>query len=361
MTERVVNFSAGPGTLPLPVLERVRDEMLSLEEVGASPLEVSHRGAWFTGVIDRAREDLRTLLDLPPTHHILFCQGGASMQFAMVPMNLRGPGSPDHLVTGAWSEKAVREATKLGPVRIAWTGADEGFTRTPTGAELTIDPAAAYLHLTTNETIGGVQFPALPAVEVPIVTDASSDFLSRPMDLTGVGLLYAGAQKNAGPAGVTVVIVRDDLLARIPDGVPSTLDYRTYVDHGSMYNTPPVFSIYVLGLVARWLIDDVGGLAEMDRRNRAKAALLYDAIDASDGFYRGHVDPGSRSLMNVTFRLRDEDLERMFVAEAAAEGMVELRGHRSVGGIRASTYNAMPLEGAQALAGFMGAFATANG
>jgi len=367
MTDRVVNFSAGPGTLPLPVLEQAREELLSLEGVGASPLEVSHRGAWFTGVIEGAREDLRTLLEVPDTHHIVFCQGGASLQFSMVPMNLLrgGATAADHVIHGAWGKKAIAEARKEGAVRAAWSGEDGGFTRTPSDVELAdvLTRDAAYVHLTTNETIEGVQFPSVPAIPagVPLVTDGSSDFLSRPIDVARFGLLYAGAQKNAGPAGVTVVIVRDDLLERIPDGLPTMLDYRTYVEHGSLYNTPPVFAIYVLGLVTRWLLDEVGGLAGMDERNRAKAALLYDEIDRSGGFYRGHAEPGSRSLMNVTFRLPDADLDAAFVREAAAESLVELKGHRSVGGIRASIYNAMPLEGVQALASFMAAFREQRG
>ena len=367
MTERVVNFSAGPGVLPLPVLERARDELVSLEGVGASPLEVSHRGRWFTDVIERARDDLRTLLEIPDTHHVLFCQGGASMQFSMVPMNLlRGhPHAADHVITGAWGVKAIAEAAKEGSTRIAWSGHDVGFDRVPGDEELAaaLTTDAPYVHLTTNETIQGVRFPAIPATPpgVPLVADGSSDFLSRPIDVSRFALLYAGAQKNAGPAGVTVVIVRDDVLTTVPEGLPSLLDYRTYVEHGSLYNTPPVFAIYVLGLVTRWLVEDVGGLAAMDERNRRKAAALYDVIDASGGFYRGHAVPAARSLMNVTFRLPSEDLERDFVADAAAEGLAELKGHRSVGGIRASIYNAMPLEGVEALAAFMRAFAATRG
>jgi phosphoserine aminotransferase len=362
MTERVVNFSAGPGTLPLPVLERARDELVAIPGVGASPLEVSHRGAWFTDVIERAQDDLRALLALPDAHHVLFCQGGASMQFSMVAMNLLRGRTAEHVVTGAWSRRAFAEAAKEGTPRVAWSGEADGFRTVPADGAVRVGPDAAYVHVTTNETIHGVQLPALPAFGgIPVVADASSDFLSRPVDLASVGLLYAGAQKNAGPAGVTVVVVREDMLELIPDGLPSTLDYRTYVEHGSMYNTPPVFSIYILGLVAAWLRHEIGGLAAMDARNRAKAALLYDAIDGSEGFYRGHAEPDARSLMNVTFRLPDEDLERAFLAGAAAEGLVELRGHRSVGGIRASIYNAMEPAGVEALAAFMTAFRDARG
>jgi phosphoserine aminotransferase len=366
MIDRVVNFSPGPGTLPLSVLEHVRDDLVSLEGVGASPLEVSHRGPWFMDVIERAREDLRSVLAIPAGYHVIFCQGGASLQFSMAPMNLlRGTGRPaDHVVTGAWGAKALIEARREGDVLVAWSGEESGFRRTPSDDELgaALHDDAAYVYVTTNETIHGVAFPAVPAVPhgVPLVADASSDFLSGPIRWDDVGLLFAGAQKNAGPAGVVVAVIRDDMLARIPDGLPTMLDYRTYVEHGSLANTPPVFAIYVVGLVARWLLDDVGGLEAMAARNRRKAALVYDEIDGSEGFYVGHAGAGSRSLMNVTFRLSSEDLDRAFVAEAAEEGLAELRGHRSVGGIRASIYNAMPVEGVEALASFMRAFRDRN-
>jgi phosphoserine aminotransferase len=360
--DRVVNFAAGPGVLPLAVLEQVRGDLPTLPDVGASALEVSHRGAWFSSVIEEAEANLRSLLAIPDRFHVLFCQGGASMQFSMVPMNLlRGAETAaDHIVTGSWGAKAVTEARKEGRIRIAWTGAEDRFVRVPEPQELleAVAPSAAYVHVTMNETIQGVEFPGTPIVpdDVPSVADASSDFLSRPIEIERFGLLYAGAQKNAGPAGVTIVIVRDDLLERIPDGLPSTMDYRTYVEHRSLFNTPPVFAIYVLMLVTRWLRDDVGGLAPMAARNREKAAMLYDVIDASPGFYRGHAEPGSRSLMNVTFRLPSEELDAAFVAEAAERGMIELRGHRSVGGVRASIYNAMPVEDVRALAAFMDGF-----
>jgi phosphoserine aminotransferase len=362
VTDRVVNFSPGPGALPVEVLEQVQRDLVALPGVGASALEVSHRGAWFTGVLERAVDDLRALLSLGDEHRVLFCQGGATQQFSMVPMNLlRAAGRPaDHVVTGSWAQRAVAEARKEGEVRVAWTGEAARFVRVPDADELAaaLDPGAAYVHVTTNETIQGVEFPALPVTPdgVPLVADASSDFLSRPVDVERIGLLYAGAQKNVGPAGVTVVIVHEDLLDRIPDGLPTMLDYRTYTEHGSLYNTPPVFAIYILGLVARWLREEVGGLEAMAKRNREKADLLYEAIDASDGFYAGHAEPASRSLMNVTWRLPTEDLDRAFVTEAAAEGLSELKGHRSVGGIRASIYNAMPLEGVAALVAFMDGF-----
>jgi phosphoserine aminotransferase len=364
--DRVFNFAAGPGILPRPVLEKARRDLPTLEGVGASALEVSHRGAWFSNVIEEVEANLRQLLGIPDRYHVLFCQGGASMQFSMVPMNLlRGTdAAADHVVTGSWGAKAVAEARKEGAVRIAWTGADERFVRVPDPEELleAVAQSAAYVHVTTNETIQGVEFPSTPIVpdDVPLVADASSDLLSRPVEVERFGLLYAGAQKNAGPAGVTIVIVRDDLLERVPDGLASTLDYRTYVEHRSLFNTPPVFAIYVMMLVTRWVRDEVGGLDEMGERNRHKAALLYDAIDAAPDFYRGHADPGSRSLMNVTFRLPSQELEAAFVAGAAERGMVELRGHRSVGGIRASIYNAMPIEGVEALAAFIEEFRERN-
>jgi len=363
MSDRAFNFSAGPATLPLPVLEEAQRDLVSLPGVGASPLEVSHRSPWFRGVIDEAEANLRQLLAIPDGYHVVFCQGGATQQFSMVAMNLlRGTGRPAaYVITGAWGAKALAEARTEGVARAVWTGAENGFVTVPTPDELAsvVPSDAAYVHLTTNETIHGVEFDGDPRVpgDQPLVADMSSDFCSRPVDVGGYGLIYAGAQKNAGPAGVTVAIVRDDVLDRIPDGLPTLLDYRTFAQHGSLYNTPPVFSIYVLLLVTRWLRDEVGGLEVQRTVNREKAGLLYDAIDASDGFYRGHARPEGRSLMNVTWRLPSEELDRAFVAEAAGRGMVELKGHRSVGGIRASLYNAMPLEGARTLAGFMAEFA----
>jgi phosphoserine aminotransferase len=357
VTDRVVNFAAGPATLPVPVLEEARRDLLSLPGVGISPLEISHRSPWFEGVIGEAEANLRQLLAIPDTYRVVFVQGGAALQFSMVAMNLlRGSDGPaGYVVTGSWGGRALAQAAREGRARTLWDGKAGGYVRVPGPDEPEQTTGAAYVHITANETIQGVEWPlgTEPVTDAPLVCDASSDFLSRPVDVSRYGLLYACAQKNAGPAGVTVAIVRDDLLARIPDGLPAMLDYRTYADHGSMYNTPPVFAIYVLLLVTRWLRDDVGGLDAQLRINRAKAAVLYDAIDRSDGFYRGHAEPGSRSLMNVTFRLPTEDLERTFLAEAAGQGLVELKGHRSVGGIRASIYNAMPLAGAQALAAFM--------
>jgi phosphoserine aminotransferase len=355
VTDRVVNFAAGPATLPIPVLEEARRDLLSLPGIGISPLEISHRSSWFEEVIGEAEANLRQLLAVPDTYRVAFVQGGASLQFSMVAMNLLQAGTAGYVLTGSWGVRALAEAGRQGAARALWDGKAGGYSRVPAPDEPEQITGANYVHITANETIQGVEWPldVEPITEAPLVCDASSDLLSRPLDVSRYGLLYASAQKNAGAAGVTVAIVRNDLLARIPDGLPRMLDYRTYVDHGSMYNTPPVFAIYVLLLVTRWLRDDVGGLDEQLLVNRAKAAVLYDAIDDSGGFYRGHAEPGSRSLMNVTFRLPTEDLERTFLAEAAAQGLVELKGHRSVGGIRASIYNAMPLAGAQALAAFM--------
>ena len=362
MAERVINFSPGPSTLPMTVLRQAQRDLVSLPGVGASPLEISHRSPWFTSVIGEAEENLRTLLIVPAGYHVVFCQGGATTQFAMTAMNLLpGAGGPaEFVITGAWGERAAQEAGKIGAVRVAWTDRDDGFGRTPTDRELRqeLSREAAYVHVTTNETIQGVEFPGTPRVPeaVPLVADASSDFLSRPMNVGAHGLLYAGAQKNAGPAGVTIVLLREDLLSRVPDGLPTMLDYRTYVEHGSLYNTPPVFAIYVLMLVTRWLRDEVGGLEAMAAINREKAASLYAVLDDDPDFYRGHADPGSRSLMNVTFRLPTAELEAAFLAQAAEQGMVELKGHRSVGGIRASIYNAMPRESVETLAAFMRGF-----
>jgi phosphoserine aminotransferase len=367
MSDRSFNFSAGPAALPTSVLEQAQRDLVVLPGVGASPLEVSHRGAWFKDVIAEAEANLRWLLVIPDSHHVVFCQGGATQQFAMVAMNLsaRSATPPDYVVTGSWGARAAAEAVRLGDARIAWTDEDEGFVRVPDPGALAEAAAlrAPYLHITTNETIHGVEFPTDPTSGngVPLVADMSSDLLSRPVAVERYGVIYAGAQKNAGPAGVTIAIVRHDLLEDIPDGLPSMLDYRTFVEHGSMFNTPPVFAIYVVLLVTRWLRDEVGGLAAQEGINREKAASLYTVIDASDGFYRGHAQPGSRSLMNVTWRLPTEDLDERFVAEAAAEDLRELKGHRSIGGIRASLYNAMPRAGVDALASFMRGFLDRNG
>lgn len=354
MAQRVWNFSAGPGMLPLSVLEEAQRDLLALPGVGMSVLEISHRSKWFDAIIEEAEQNLRALLRIPSHYKVLFLQGGASLQFAMVPMNLLAGGSADYIITGSWGEKAYKETVKVGKARVVWSGKAENYTRVPRPDELELDPNAAYVHFTSNETIQGVQFPAEPLVgDCPLVCDASSDFLSRPIPIERYALIYAGAQKNAGPAGVTIVIIREDMLARTPENMPAMLDYRLQAENRSLYNTPPVFAIYMVMLVTRWLRDTIGGLERMEQINREKASLLYEVIDLSGGFYRGHAHPEHRSMMNVTWRLPSEELEKEFLEEAETQQLYELKGHRSVGGCRASIYNAMPLEGVRALREFM--------
>ena len=361
MTERIFNFSAGPAVLPVPVLEEAQRELLSLPGVGMSVMEISHRSKTFDEIINRAEAGVRELLNVPDNYRILFLQGGASLQFSMVPMNfLPADGSADYILTGSWGKKAVKEAKRCGAVNIAATMADGGFTRVPGQDELNLNPNAAYVHITSNETIEGVQWKHEPATgDVALVADASSDILSRAIPVEKYGLIYAGAQKNIGPSGVTLVIIRDDLLQRIPEGMHTMLDYRTHVENKSLYNTPNTWGIYIISLVCNW-IKDKGGIGGMERENEEKARLIYDAIDATD-FYRGHADPDSRSPMNVTFRLPSEDLEKKFTSEATAQKLDGLKGHRSVGGIRASIYNAFPREGVAALVSFMKDFERRNG
>ena len=361
--DRVFNFGAGPAVLPEAVLEEARRDLLALPGAGMSVLEVSHRSAVMDGIIESAVAGIRQLAGLPDDYHVLFLQGGATQQFAMVPLNLLPPGgSADYVLTGVWAAKAYEEAQLLGAARVAGSTEGERYARIPEAAELDISDAAAYLHVTSNNTICGTQWRDLPdAGEAPLVVDASSDIFSRPLAFDRLGLVYAGAQKNLGPAGVTLVIVRDDLIRRAPPraAVPTMLRYATYADQGSRPNTPPVFAIYVVGLVVRWLLA-AGGLEALARRNERKAAIVYEAIDRS-GFYRGTAEPGSRSLMNVTFRLPDAELERRFVAAAKEAGLAGLKGHRSVGGIRASLYNALPEAAAAALAAFMAEFERTHG
>ena len=361
MTERIFNFSAGPAIMPLPVLEQAQRDLLTLPGVGMSVMEISHRSKTFDEIIQGAEAGLRELLGIPKEYAVLFLQGGASLQFAMVPMNfLSLDASADYIVTGSWGKKAVKEAQKFGTADLAANMADGGFTRVPGQDELHLNPSAAYVHITSNETIEGVEFKSEPEVgDVPLVTDASSNILSRPIPVDKYGIIYAGAQKNMGPSGVTLVIIREDLLTRIRDGVAAMLDYRTHVKGKSLYNTPNTWGIYIIDLVCKWL-KKKGGLAAMQRENEDKASLLYDAIDSTD-FYRGHADPDSRSVMNVTFRLPSEDLEKKFATEATAAGLDGLKGHRSVGGIRASIYNAFPREGCEALVAFMKEFERKNG
>ena len=361
MTERIYNFSAGPAILPLPVLAEAQRELVSLPGIGMSVMEISHRSEPFDEILNGAENGIRELMGVPDDYHVLFLQGGASLQFSMIAMNFLAPErSADYILTGSWGKKAVKEAKRCGTVNIAATMADGGFTRVPAQDELKLDNHAAYVHLTTNETIEGVEWKTEPEVgDVPLIADASSDILSRPVEVENYALIYAGAQKNMGPSGVTLVIVRDDLLKRIPDGLHTMLDYRTHVENKSLYNTPNTWGIYIINLVCKWL-KEKGGLAAMQRENEAKAQLLYGAIDSTD-YYRGHADPDSRSNMNVTFRLPSEDLEKKFAKEATGAGLDGLKGHRSVGGIRASIYNAFPRAGVEALVGFMKEFESKNG
>lgn len=361
MTERIFNFSAGPAVLPVPVLERAREEMLSLPGVGMSVMEISHRSKPFQAILDGAESGLRGLLGIPEGYRVLFLQGGASLQFSMVPMNfLPEGGSADYIITGSWGKKAIKEAKRVGAASVAADMADSGYNRIPAQDELKLDPNAAYVHVTSNETIEGVEWKHDPDVgNVPLICDASSDICSRPVDVSKYALIYAGAQKNLGPSGVTVVIVRDDLLARSRDGLVTMLDYRTHVENDSLYNTPNTWGIYILNLVCDW-VKEQGGLEGVHQKNEEKAQKIYDAIDATD-FYRGHAVREARSLMNVTFRLPSEDLEMKFAAEATAAGLDGLKGYRSVGGIRASIYNAFPPAGVEALTQFMREFERTNG
>ena len=358
---RVFNFSAGPAMLPEPVLRQAQEEMLDWRGSGMCVAEMSHRGKEFMAIAAQAEADLRELLAIPANYRVLFLQGGASSQFAMVPMNLlRGAEGADYLNTGSWSKKAIAEARRYGTVNVAATTEDGRFTRAPAQSELKLSLDAAYVHYTPNETIEGVEFPYVPeTADKPLVADMSSTLLSRPIDVGRYGLIYAGAQKNIGPAGLTLVIVREDLIGQPLAGTPTMFDYKTHADNDSMYNTPPTYAWYLAGLVFRWL-KDLGGLRAMAVINERKARALYAAIDAS-GFYRNPVEPGSRSWMNVPFTLADPSLDEIFLKEAKAAGLTTLKGHRSVGGMRASIYNAMPESGVRALIGFMQEFERTRG
>ena len=360
-TARIHNFSAGPAVLPVEVLEQVQRDLLSLPGVGMSVLEISHRSKPFDEIIEGCEADLRRLAGIPDGYHVLFLQGGASLQFSMVPMNLLPQGrSADYIVTGVWAQKAVKEAQRVGTVRVAATTEGDNFSRVPKPAELQLDRGAAYVHYTTNNTIYGTQWHYTPEVgDVPLVADASSDIFSRPIDTGKYGLIYAGAQKNLAPAGVTLVIIQDNLLKRTPATLATMLQYGVHVENKSLYNTPPVFAIYVMRLVLAWLLKQ-GGLQAIERVNVRKAEKLYAEIDRT-GFYRGHAQKDSRSRMNITFRLPSEELEKKFVKESTAAGLDGLKGHRSVGGLRASVYNAFPEAGIDALVGFMQEFERRNG
>ena len=354
VSDRVYNFSAGPAAIPLSVLKEAQEDLLCLPGAGASVLEISHRSSAFTQVLEETELNLRQLLKVPENYQVLFLQGGAQLQFSMVPMNLllgkKRPGN--YVLTGAWGKKALQEALKVGDTRVVWSGEEEEFRRVPADAELDLDEDASYVYVTSNETIQGVQFQSTPDVgEVPLVCDASSDFLSRPIPVERYGLLYACAQKNAGAAGLTVVIVRDDLLERSGENLASMLDFGRLAKAGSRLNTPPVFAIYLFLLITRWL-QGKHGLEAIAERNRRKAAILYELVDSGD-FYKGHADADSRSQMNVTFRLPSEVLDKQFLESAERRGLCSLKGHRSVGGIRASIYNAVSLEAVEALRHFM--------
>jgi phosphoserine aminotransferase len=361
---RVFNFSAGPAVLPVPVLGEIQRDLLALPGVGMSVLEISHRSKPFEAIIQRAEADIRALANVPSNYRILFLSGGASLQFSMVPMNLLTPGATaDYVDTGSWALKAINEARKVGSTSIAATTKNDSYTRIPAQSELALTPGAAYVHITSNNTIEGTEYAQLPEVgSTPLVSDASSDIFSRPIDVPRHALIYAGAQKNLGPAGVTLVIIRDDLLERSANAkasLPSMLNYALHAQNQSLYNTPPAFAVYAVGLVIRWLIGQ-GGLGAIAKANERKSSKLYAEIDRS-GFYRGTAQQGSRSLMNVTFRLPSEDLEKSFVKESAAAGLDGLKGHRAVGGIRASIYNAFPEEGVDALVSFMREFERTKG
>ena len=359
--ERIFNFSAGPAALPQEVLEQAREELVNWRGCGMSVMEMSHRGKEYMGIQAEAEADLRELMGIPANYKVLFLQGGASSQFAMVPMNLyRGKASADYLNTGEWSKKAIKEAKKYGAVNVVASSEDKNFSYAPTQDAWKLDPNAAYVHYTPNETIGGVEIFWTPETgNVPLVADMSSNILSRPIDVSRFGLIYAGAQKNIGPAGLTIVIVRDDLLGETVKGTPTMFDYKIAADNDSMYNTPPTYAIYIAGLVFK-MLKAKGGIAAMEAVNRAKAKLLYDALDASS-FYASPVAVDNRSLMNIPFTLKDAALDDEFIKGAKARGMVQIKGHRSVGGMRASIYNAMPIEGVQALVDWMKEFEKLHG
>ncbi|TWT56018.1 3-phosphoserine/phosphohydroxythreonine transaminase [Allorhodopirellula solitaria] len=364
-TNRVFNFSAGPAALPESVLREVQDEMLCLPGAGASLLEISHRDKLFVDILHDAQDTLRSLLGISEDYSVMFMQGGATLQFSAIAANLlRGSGKrAEYLLTGSWGKKAIAEAKKEGDAVAIYDAKETNYDRLPTASDYTVSDDAAYLYYCSNETIQGVQYPSEPDCpdSVPLVSDASSDLLCRPVPVDRYGLLYACAQKNAGPAGVTMVVMRKDLLERADPNTPGYLYYKNHHDNDSEWNTPPTFAIYVLGKVARWLRDEIGGLEAMEKINREKSDSLYKIIDGSNGFYRGHAQQDCRSLMNVTFNLPSDDLTAKFIAEAATHRLAALKGHRSVGGIRASIYNAMPREGVETLGQFMTDFAAANG
>ena len=357
MTQRAYNFNAGPSALPVEVLERAQQQLVNFHDSGMSIMEMSHRSAIFDEVHNEAIARLKKLYAIPENYEVLFLQGGASLQFTMIPMNFLQPGKKaSYVLSGSWSEKAFKEAKLFGtPVEAASTKENK-YRNIPALEEIKFDADDAFVHITSNNTIYGTQWREFPETgNVPLVADMSSDILSKPVDVSKFGIIYAGAQKNLGPSGVTVVIIRKDLLEKENENVPTMLKYTTHADSNSLYNTPPTFGIYMLGEVLKW-VEEKGGVEEIAKHNEAKAKVIYDAIDNSNGFYTGHATPESRSFMNITFRVADEELEKQFLAEAKAAGFVGLNGHRSVGGCRASTYNAVPLEACEALRDFMVAF-----
>jgi phosphoserine aminotransferase len=361
MTHRIYNFSAGPCTLPLPALQKAQADFVDYAGAGMSLIEMSHRGKHYDEVHYAAIANVREVLAVPQSHDVLFIQGGATLQFAMVPMNLMAAGKvAEFLNTGTWAKKAIADAEKLGATRVIWSGDTEKFTRIPAKDEYRVGNDAAYLHICGNETIGGIEYHEYPdTAAVPLVADMSSHIMSRPVDWSRVDLAYAGAQKNLGPAGLALVIINKTLLEKCKDGLPAYLSYKTHAGKDSLYNTPPVFAVYMMKLILDWVKSE-GGLAEMEKRAIARSSAIYETIDASGNWYRCPVDKSSRSRMNVCFRLPTEELEQKFIAEALAADFSGLKGHRSVGGCRASMYNAMPLEGAYKLAEFMKAFRKKN-
>ncbi len=359
MPERIYNFSPGPATLPYSVLQEAADDIVNYHNTGIGLIELSHRSSEFMAIAEETERLIRELLDIPDNYKVLFLQGGASSQFFMIPMNLLEKGkTATYLNTGTWSKKAIKEARIFGDIDVAYSSEESTFNRVPRDDEYSVAPESEYLYFVSNNTIYGTQFVQMPKTETMLVSDMSSDILSRPVDVSKFGIIFAGAQKNMGPAGVTLVIIRDDLLDRTPENIPTMLQYKIHADKGSMFNTPPCFAIYCVGQVMRWL-QEQGGVQAMEAINRRKAGLLYDAIDSTD-FYRGHAEKDSRSLMNIAFNLPTPELETAFITQAAESGFSGLKGHRSIGGCRASIYNAFPEEGVAKLVDFMVDFAKKN-
>ncbi|MHB9036854.1 MAG: 3-phosphoserine/phosphohydroxythreonine transaminase [Armatimonadota bacterium] len=358
---RIYNFNAGPAALPLPVLEKAQSELLDIAGSGMSVMEMSHRSKEFQAVIDGAEAGVRKLMGVSDDYAVLFLQGGASLQFAMIPMNLRRPGkSADYVDTGSWASKAIKEAkVGDGACNVIWSGKEEKYMRAPKPEELTFNADADYVHICSNETIGGIRYPVFPKTDAPLIADMSSEIMSRVVDVNQFGMIYAGAQKNIGPSGLALVIIRKDLIERTPDNVPIFLRYKTHADEGSLYNTPNTWGIYIVKLVTDW-VDSIGGIAGMQKINEEKAGKLYSLLDSSN-FWTAPTDKSSRSIMNVVWRLPSEELEAAFVSEAKKANMIGLKGHRSVGGIRASIYNAVPMEAIDALVAFMKDFEAKNG